>query len=186
MSVARRPTWTFLRSTLVSGLLKTYLTHGHKSTDERKTKRLPNPWTARKTRQEEYRTIKDRRRPTNNHNEPRKNWITSSRDNCQHVSEYQSPFVTVQTARTELREVYGIFPISGKVRPIFFSVCLRQTYTEEDRPYLSKHWKNIPFPDREVSLVLFQVIVLQFFCWSDPLLQDPVLLFCRGGPCKHS
>ena len=22
------------------------------------------------------------------------------------------------------------------------------------------------------------------FCWLDPLLQDPVLLFCYGGPCK--
>ena len=26
----------------------------------------------------------------------------------------------------------------------------------------------------------------QIYCWLDPLLYDPVLLFCRGGPCKHS
>ena len=59
-----------------------------------------------------------------------------------------------------------------------------QTYPEEERPCLSKYWNGkIYFPNREISLSLI-LFVLQFTAdLIDPLLQDPVLLFCRGGPC---
>ena len=89
--------------------------------------------------------------------------------------------------RSRTYDLYFSFPIFRKARPFFFRVFETfQTYPEEERPYLSKYWKGkIYFPDREISLALY-IICSTIYCWLDPLLQDPVLLFCRGGPCKHS
>ena len=50
------------------------------------------------------------------------------------------------------------------------------------------HGKEIIFSNISKGRPLFFRVCLglTLFCWLDPLLQDPVLLFCRGGPCKHS
>ena len=41
------------------------------------------------------------------------------------------------------------------------------------------------FLNRETNLAFLHFLFYNFGCWLDPSLQDPVLLFCHGGPCKH-
>ena len=67
-----------------------------------------------------------------------------------------------------------------------------QTYPEGERPCLSKYWQNrFPWPSGvpltvKSSFLCFRLFVLKFVAESDPLLQHPELLFCRGGLSKHS
>ena len=52
---------------------------------------------------------------------------------------------------------------------------------------ISLHQSGLLWVEQMTSaLPVFRLFVLQSFCWLDPLLQDPVLLFCHGGPCKQS
>ena len=115
--------------------------------------------------------------------------IASYNLNCLGISRFSDSPWDLE-AKSWDRELIRAQTVSLTVKP--WELIGLQRVKKRKKGKRKKERKAVPFEilfeiytQFATALLFYRTWFSLFFCWVDPLLQDPLLLFqCYGGPCK--